>query len=133
MIGSKTVRGAALAAVLAITACSELGSFHLSASDLDIGPDPARPGDQVVASFFVVLSPIQRHTIVLTIDTTEHLRVTSNEVPPRPYVIALGDAAGLIAAYGTGTHFARIEVHAEEANESARTQSVSFELRQSAQ
>lgn len=129
MSGSKAVRGV-LAAVLAITACSELGSFHLSASGLDIAPTPAVPGDVVVASFLVILAPIQRHTIVVMIDNTEHVRVTSNEVPPRPYVITLGDAADLISAYGTGTHSAHIEVRAEEANETARTQSVGFELRQ---
>jgi hypothetical protein len=120
------MRGA-LIAVLAFTACDD---FHLSASDLDIGPDPAVPGDVVVASFVLSLVPIQPHTIILSIDDTEHLRVTSNERPPIPYVIALGDAADLIAAYGTGTHTARVEVRAEEKGETARTQSVAFELQQ---
>jgi hypothetical protein len=127
MSGSKAVRGV-LTAVLAITACVE--DFHLSASNLEIAPNPAVPGDVVVASFLVLIAPLQRHTIVVTIDNTEHVRVTSNEEPPRPYVITLGDAADLISAYGAGAHAARVEVRAEEANETARTQTVGFELQE---
>ncbi len=129
---SKIVRvlAAVLAAALALTACAD--DLHLSASGLEIGPSPAMPGDQVVASVVLIVAPVQRHTIILTIDSVEHLRVTSSEVPPLPYVITLGDAADLIAAYGTGAHSARVALRAEEANESVRTQSVSFELRQAA-
>jgi hypothetical protein len=129
---NKALGGAALAALLALTACSELGGFRLRASDLEIGPNPAVPGDQMVATFIVILAPTQRHTVILTINDTEHSRVTSNDAPEIPYVISLGDAADLIARYGTGTHSARVEVHAEEANESARTQSETFELRDAA-
>lgn len=127
MRGSKPVRAGVFAAVLAITACSE---FHLSASHLEIGPNPAVPGDVVVTSFILSLVPIQRHTIRIMINDTEHVSVTSSEQPPVPYLITLGDAADLISAYGAGTHSARIEVRAEDADRTARTQSVSFELRQ---
>lgn len=138
MSGSKTARTGArtaaialvLVTVLVITACFK--DLQLSAFDLQIAPNPAVPGDQVVASLAVILVPVQRHTIIVTIDNTEHLRVTSTEAPPRPYVIALGDAADLIARYGAGTHAARVEVRAEESDESARTQTVGFELRQPA-
>lgn len=130
MIGSKAFR--VVAAVFAITACSELGSFRLSASNLDIGPNPAVPGDQVVASFILLLAPVQRHTVVLTIDDREHFRETSTDTPPLPYVITLGDAADLIATYGVGTHTARVEVRAEEEGETTRTQTASFELRDAA-
>jgi len=129
---SKALRGCALATLLAMPACSDLGSFRLRASDLEIGPNPAVPGDQMVASLIVLVAPVQRHTVVLTINGTEHRRVTSSEAPPIPYIITLGDAADMISAYGTGTHTARVEVHAEEANESASTRSVSFELRDAA-
>lgn len=132
MTRSKTVPGAALAALLVITACSDLGSFRLSTSNLEIAPNPAMPGDQMVASFVLLLAPLQRYTVVLTINETEHSRVTSDEAPPIPYIITLGDAADLISTYGTGVHSARVEVHAEESNESARTRSVSFELRDAA-
>ncbi|MGH7678313.1 MAG: hypothetical protein ACRENU_07600 [Gemmatimonadaceae bacterium] len=124
MNGGKAV----LVAMLALTAC--LDDFHLSASNLDIGPNPAVPGDTLVASFLVSMIPVQRHTVIVTIDNAEYLRVTSNERPPIPYVITLGDAADLIATYGAGAHVARVEVRAEEKGESARTQSVSFELQQ---
>ena len=129
MIGSKALRAGALTATLAMTAC--LGDFHLSASNLDIGPNPAVPGDVVVATFLVILAPIQRHTVIVMIDDQEHLRVTSNQVP-RPYVLTLGAATDLIATYGAGTHSARVEVRAEEEGESARTQSAAFELRDAA-
>jgi hypothetical protein len=127
MNASKALRAGLLAAALA--ACSE---FHLSAGSLDIGPDPAVPGDQVVATFLVSLLPTQPHTVIFLIDDKEHFRATSNEAPPIPYVIQLGDAADLIAEYGTGTHNARVEVRAEEENENARTQSVTFTLQSAA-
>lgn len=127
MIGSKAIRDGALAATLVLTAC--LGGFTLSASNLEIAPNPAAPGEIVVASFFVVLAPVQRHTVVVMIDNREHRRVTSSDDPPRPYVITLGDAADLISTYGSGTHAAHVEVRAEDANETARTRSVTFELR----
>lgn len=132
MMVSKTLRGGVLAAVVAMLACSDLGGFRLRASDLSIGPNPAVPGDQMVASFIVLLAPVQPHTIILTINGIEHTRVSSSEAPPLPYVLQLGDAADLISVYGTGTHSARIEVHAEESNESASTRSVGFELRDAA-
>lgn len=128
----KALRGIAFAALLVSTACSDLGGFHLRASDLEIGPDPAVPGDQMVATLIVILAPVQRHSVILTINDTEHSRVTSGDAPAIPYVISLGDAADLIATYGIGTHSARVEVHADEANESARTRSVTFELRDAA-
>jgi len=114
-----------LAAILAATACNE---FHLSTSNLEIGPTPAIPGDMVVASFRLRLLPIQSHTIIVFIDTEEHLRVTSSQAPAFPVVLELGDAADLIARYGTGDHAVFIEVHANEANESTRTQSAIISL-----
>ena len=123
----KALRAGVLAVALA--GCSDL---HLAAGDLQIGPNPAMPGDQVVASVIVSLVPTQRHTIILTIDDREHFRVTSTEKPAIPYVIGMGDAADLIAEYGVGTHTARVEVRAEDANERARTQSVTFVLQNAA-
>lgn len=124
MSGSKALR--VVASVVAITAC--FSDLRLSASNLEIGPSPAVPGDVVVASVLLIVAPLQRHTIILTIDDVEHFRVTSSEAPAIPFVITLGDAADLIATYGTGMHSARVEVRAEEANEAARTQTASFEL-----
>lgn len=114
---------------LASTACGMFGGFHLSASNLQIGPNPAVPGDQVQGSVFVDVSPIERHTIILFIDDTEHLRETSTQQPSSPVILSLGDAADLIAEYGTGVHSARVEVRAEERGRTARTQTYNFELR----
>lgn len=127
---SKPARAGVLATVLAVAAC--FGDFHLSASQLEIGPNPAVPGDVVVVSFVVMLSPIQRHTVRVMIDDTEHVAVTSSEQPRQPSVITLGDAADLIATYGIGTHSVRVEVRAEEENRTAKTRTASFELRQAA-
>ena len=102
------------------------GDFHLSASTLDIGPNPAVAGETVVASFFMNLLPTQNHTIVVIIDDEEHLRLESNEPPPIPVVLQLGDAADLIATYGLGDHEVYIQVHARD--EAARTQTVVLQL-----
>jgi len=127
MRGSKTIRVGALAVLLAATACKD---FHLSASNLEIGPNPAVPGDVVVVSFFLSLVPVQRHTVRVMIDDVEHLAVTSTEQPAVPTLITLGDAADLIAAYGVGAHAVHIEVRAHDADRTARTQAIGFELRQ---
>jgi hypothetical protein len=123
MRASKT----ALALMVAVaTACSD---FQLSAFNLEIGPNPAEPGDMVVAAFNLHLAPRQPYTVILTIDEEEHSRVTHNDQPSVVQTIVLGDAADLIATYGEGVHEVRVEVVAEEDNESARTQSKAFELR----
>lgn len=123
----KTTRVAALAALLAL-ACSE---FHLSASQLQVGPNPAVPGDVVVASFFLSLIPMQRHTVRVMVDGKQHLSLTSTEPPAIPFLITLGNAADLIATYGAGSHSVHVEVRAEDADRTARTQAVGIELRQS--
>jgi len=127
MTSSNIMTAGALAATIAITACR--GDFHLSVSNLQVAPSPAVPGDVVVASAFVIVNPVEQHTIIVRIDDHEHVRQTSSESHSSPVVITLGDAADLIATYGEGLHRAIIEVRAEESNESARTQSVGFELR----
>ncbi|MGH7449202.1 MAG: hypothetical protein ACRELT_16635, partial [Longimicrobiales bacterium] len=87
---------------------------------------PAVPGDAVTATFLLSLIPTQRHTIIVIIDDTEHMRVTSSEPPAIPVVLEIGDAADLIEVYGTGEHDAHILVHAND--ESARTRSARFRL-----
>lgn len=110
-----------------LTGCSD---FHMSASELGIGPNPAVPGDDVVASFFLSLIPTQRHTIIVIIDESEHMRVTSSQAPGIPVILELGDAADLISEYGTGAHEVYVMVHAGD--EAARTQSVTLQLNASA-
>jgi hypothetical protein len=115
-----------LAVTLGAAGCGE--DFHLSTSALQIAPNPAVPGDLVGAVFVLRLIPAQRHTIIVVVDETEHLRVTRDDSPEVPVVVDLGDAADLIATYGTGAHTAYIEVRALEANEKTRTRSASFQL-----
>lgn len=115
-----------LGLILAGTGCGE--DFLLSASDLEIGPDPARPGDAMVATLLVTLIPTQQHTYILFIDEEEHLRVSSDEQPAIPVIIELGDAADLIDAHGTGAHTAFVEVRLDDSGRSARTAWVDFAL-----
>lgn len=129
MNGKAVRRGVGLLAIALAGACGLLEGFHLSASNLQVGPNPAVPGDEVMASVFVDITPLERHTIILAINDTEHLRVTSDQEPTNPVILILGDAADLIAEYGTGMHSARVEVIAEEKGRSARTQSYTFELK----
>lgn len=119
-----------LAGALACVVTFGCGDFHMSTSDLDIGPNPAVPGNMVVASFLLSLIPVQNHTIIVIIDDTEHMRVTSSEPPPIPVVLQLGDAGDLITQYGAGEHDVYIMVHAGD--ESSRTQSVPLQLNPSA-
>lgn len=124
----RAVRDAGLAAacVLAI-GCSD---FHMTTSDLSIAPNPAVPGDNVVASFLLSLVPTQSHTIIVIIGDSEHMRVTSSQPPAVPVVLQLGDAAELISEYGAGEHDVRVVVHAGD--EASRTQSVRLQLNASA-
>lgn len=109
--------------------CSD--DFLLSTSNLEIGPDPAFPGDMVVASVLVSVIPTQRHTIFLIVDGEEHLRVSSAEQPAIPVILQLGDAADLIQRYGTGVRVAHVEVRLDDSGRSARSQSAGFELQES--
>lgn len=122
-------RGSTLLAAALLSAAGCDSDFVLSASNLQIGPNPARPGDQVVASFIVTLVPTQPHTILVMIDGAEHLRVSSDEAPAVPTLLDLGDAGDLIETYGSGEHAAHVEVHLTERGEVARSQSAIFELR----
>jgi hypothetical protein len=110
---------------LGVAGCEE---FHLSTAALQIVPDPARPGDPVMAMFVLRLIPMQRHTMIVAIDGAEHLRVTRDDLTEIPVVIELGDAADLIATYGPGDHTARVEVRVPAANESSHTGTVTFTL-----
>lgn len=128
MRGRRRVRTVGLAATcLLAIGCSD---FHMTSSDLTITPNPAVPGDNVVASFLLSLVPTQSHTIIVIIDDSEHMRVTSSQPPPVPVVLQLGDAAGLISEYGAGEHDVHVVVHASD--EAARTQSVRLQLNTSA-
>ena len=115
------------AAIFAIAGCN---NFHISTSDMVISPNPAVPGDAVVATFVLNLIPQQSHTMIVVIDDTEYLRLTSTDDTRAPITIQLGDAADLIAQYGVGEHAAYVRVIANESDEATRTQAVGFELRE---
>jgi hypothetical protein len=119
--------------LLAIALCASLGTagcrdFHLSTTGIDIGPTPAHPGDTVVLSFVLNLVPTQRHTMKVFVDDTEHLSITSSELPAVPVIIELGDAADLITAYGTGQHVVYVRVEAHESGGATETRSAVLEL-----
>lgn len=124
---SRYASWACCAALLALTACN---NFHISTSDMVISPNPAVPGNAVVATFVLNLVPQQSHTMIVVIDDTEHLRLTSTDDTRAPITIQLGDAADLIARYGVGEHAAYVRVIANASDEATRTQAVGFELRE---
>lgn len=124
--GRKAALALALGVLMANAGCSD--DLFLSANNLDIGPDPAQPGDQVVATFFVNLIPTQPHTYIFFIDGEEHLRIDRDERPEIPVVLELGDASDLIDTHGTGEHVAQVQVRLQESGQSARTEVTTFEL-----
>ncbi|MBI4419262.1 MAG: hypothetical protein HY560_00405 [Gemmatimonadetes bacterium] len=120
-----TLGACAVALVLAAAACSDL---LLAARELEIGPNPAQPGDTVTFVFQLTVVPAQSFTVIVLIDETEHTRVTRDELANGPFEIKVGDAADLIARYGVGTHTGNIEVQLNERNRITGTQSREFTL-----
>jgi hypothetical protein len=117
-----------LIVVIVTAACRD---FHLSMSGFDLGPSPAAPGQAVVVSFVLHLVPLQRHTIRVFIDGSEHMSVTRTENPAAPVVLEIGDAADLIARYGLGVHVVHVETEAHDSGGVTRTRSAGLELQDS--
>lgn len=113
-------------AVAAAAGCND--DLHLSVVQLDVGPDPARPGDRVQASVEVNILPAQRHGIYLFIDGQEHLRLSNDGAPPFPVILQLGEAEDLIETYGVGEKEVYVEVRLQSSDEIARSQTATFVL-----
>lgn len=126
--GSLSVAVLTAAVAVAVAGCRE---FHLSVGSLDLGPNPASPGQTVIASFVLNLVPAQRHTIRVFIDDTEHSLETRTGLPPVPVTIEIGEAGDLIAEYGEGMHVVYIEIEADDRGRTARTRPTGLELRAS--
>jgi hypothetical protein len=124
--GSLSIAG--LLAAIAVAGCRD---FHLSTGGLDLGPNPALPGQTVVASFVLNLIPAQQHTIRVFIDDSEHLKDTRTGTPPLPVIVEIGEAGDLIAEYGAGTHVVYIEIEAQDSGRSTRTRPAGLELQES--
>lgn len=116
----------ALGAVLGL-GCAD--AITLTASNFDVDPSPAFPGDEVEVHFVLTLLPTQSHTMVVFFGNTEHMRVTSDQRPPVPVRLDLGDAADLIDQHGTGNHAIYVEIHASD--RAITTPPRNLELRQS--
>lgn len=121
-------RGTLLVTIALAVASSGCEEFLLSASNLDIGPNPAEPGELMVATVLVSMLPTQPHTIFFFVDGEEYLRVSSDDAPQIPVILDLGDAADMIAEFGVGVHSAHVVVRMDDQGESARTEAVIFEL-----
>jgi hypothetical protein len=119
----------ALTLGLAIGAPGCAPDLLLSASNLEITPNPAQAGQAVTFTFTLTVIPGQGFTIIVLIDGTEHSRLTRFEaVEDRLIVVDLGDAAALISRYGLGTHIGGIEVRLHDQNRTAGTATKMFEL-----
>ncbi len=121
-------RGRVLLAAVALAAAGCNDELHLSVVQLDVGPDPARPGDLVQATVEVNILPAQGHAIYLFIDGQEHLRQSNNGAPPVPVILQLGDAADLIETYGAGEKEVWVEVRLDANGDLARSRSDTFVL-----
>lgn len=134
MRGNKPARARARSTLLplalllaaATAGCSE--DLHLSVVQLDVGPDPARPGDLVQASVEVNILPAQGHAIFLFVDGQEHLRQSNSGAPPIPVILQLGDAATLIETYGAGEKEVYVEVRLDASGHLARSRAETFVL-----
>jgi hypothetical protein len=118
---------AAASAVIVSLACSS--DLLLVASDLEVFPNPAQPGDSVKFVFRLTLVPKHRYVAKVLINNTEHLRLERSEAINGPVEINLGDAADLIARYGEGTHRGVVEVELTEKSVIARSGEREFLLR----
>ena len=105
----------------------------LGAGNLEVAPNPAQPGDVVSFVFRLSVIPEQDYTITAFIDSTSHMTVDGFEAVDGPFVLQVGTADELIAAYGLGTHTAYVEVRLLGHNRTAQTAEKAFELVEAAQ
>lgn len=116
----------ALGAVVASGAC--LSTSSLFATDLDVQPDTAQAGDTVAFVFYLQAIPSQTITVKALVDGTEMVTLESAGLFDGMYSVDVGDAADLIARFGTGTHGGQVEVRSLEEGRTVRTQVVEFLL-----
>jgi hypothetical protein len=114
-------------AVLALGSSSCENALSLSATDLEVIPNPAHAGDSVSFVYALTVAPRQAFTITTRIDGVEHSRESRNEQVDDLVIQQLGDAADLISVYGLGVHLATVEVRLDNGGRTTAT-SRTFEL-----
>lgn len=118
----------ALALVLALPGCKP--DLQLAATNLQVTPDPAQPGQAVTFTFHLTILPAQGYTVIAFIDEVEHTRVTGFSAHDGLFPVEVGAATDLIAQYGLGTHEGAVEVRLDDRNRSA-TAARTFTLEES--
>lgn len=113
--------------VLALAGAGCDNAVAVSASGLEVIPNPAHAGDSVSFVFALVVVPRQAFTVTIRIDGVEHSRESRNEEINDLVIKPLGDAADLISTYGLGTHLGSVEVRLADGGRSA-TSTRTFEL-----
>lgn len=91
-------------------------------------PNPAVPGDTVKLVFDLRVMPERTVTMTVFIDGTAHAGQTRTARFDGPFEFVLGPAADLIAAFGRGTHSARLDLRVNEGGRVIISQGVSLEL-----
>jgi hypothetical protein len=114
-------------AILALGSSSCKNAVSVSASGLEVIPNPARAGDSVSFVFALTVVPRQGFTITTRIDSVEHSRESRNEQIDDLVLLQMGDAVGLISVYGVGVHLATVEVRLDDGGRTT-TSSRTFEL-----
>jgi len=122
-----------LSAVLTITGlgCSE--SVSLDVWGLEVKPNPAHVGEEVVFEFNLLIVPTRDIRLSAVVDgETYSMESRTYNVNSR-FEWPLGDAANMIAEYGAGTHTAQVVLLDLESNRQLGSNQVSFELVDAAQ
>lgn len=128
MLRARRILGLTIAGlVLAVGASGCDNAVGLSASDLEVIPNPAHVGDTVVFVFAITVVPRQAFTISIRIDGVEHSVESRNEEINDLVIHQMGDAAGLISTYGLGTHLGSVQIRLADGGRTA-TSTRTFEL-----
>jgi hypothetical protein len=114
-------------AVLTLGSSGCENAISVSASGLEVIPNPAHPGDSVSFVYALTVVPGQGFTITTRIDGVEHSRESRNEQVDDLVIHQMGDAADLISVYGLGVHLATVEVRLDDGGRTT-TSSRTFEL-----
>jgi hypothetical protein len=105
--------------LLCLSACTD--DFRLAATNFQIVPNPAHPGDSVIFAFSLIVVPAQQFTVTALIDGSPHTSQVRTEAVAGPFVISVGAAADLMLQYGAGVHEGAIEVRLRDGGRTATT------------
>jgi hypothetical protein len=117
-----------LSAAVAVATVGCNTELTLNAEALEVVPSSAQPGDEVVFEFFLTVIPARTIRLSALVDGSTYRMETLTLNVNGPFEWIMGDAADLIAEYGTGVHSSEVVVLDLEADVSVSTNLATFEL-----